>query len=184
MLKKDAYVFLDEGDPSQDVTVASILFLVDGKLVFLQPSVNDDGKRKYDMRVLAQKVEYYVQLHDYSCFQPSSLRDASINENGTQEVPNHSLRDSLWIFDGTNVSAWTDIQDVLRSSLTDSPQNIPAPVQIPVDFYPVSVMLDKGILLGIDSELIQRQDIGFAFFRIATRVCHRTFPAVLSVVMY
>ena len=53
-----------DGDPSQDVAVASVLFLVDGKLVLLRPSVNGEGQLKYDMRVVAQNVEYYASMRD------------------------------------------------------------------------------------------------------------------------
>nr|POE58692.1 guanine nucleotide exchange factor subunit ric1 [Quercus suber] len=48
---------LEHGDPSQDVATASVLFLVDGKLVLLQPSTNEHGELKYDLRVIAQKED-------------------------------------------------------------------------------------------------------------------------------
>jgi hypothetical protein len=38
--------------------------------------------------------------------------------------------------------AWNDVQDVLREEM------MPAPLNIPLDFYPLSVLLNKGIVLG------------------------------------
>ncbi|OBR05148.1 Duf1339 domain protein [Colletotrichum higginsianum IMI 349063] len=60
---------LVDGDPSQDVAVASVLFLVDAKLVLLQPSFNSEGNLKYDMKVIAQNVEFHTHL-----FLPDILR--------------------------------------------------------------------------------------------------------------
>ncbi|KAK6212974.1 DUF1339 domain protein [Colletotrichum tabaci] len=60
---------LVDGDPSQDVAVASVLFLVDAKLVLLQPSFNSEGNLKYDMKVIAQNVEFHTHL-----FLPDTLR--------------------------------------------------------------------------------------------------------------
>jgi hypothetical protein len=47
---------------------------------------------------------------------------------------------------------------------------MPAPVKIPVDFYPMAALVQRGIILGIESDLVQRRDIGFAYFKISTRV--------------
>lgn len=165
---------LDHGDPSQDVTIASVLFLVDGKLALLQPSVNECGERKYDMRILAHNVEYYVHLSEYPSWETdaSGGRAPSVSDDQSALAVDRSrvsLRDSLWMFDGQSMHTWTDVQDLLRSTLLDAPQNAPVPVQICMDFYPVSVLPNKGITLGIEPELIQRQDVAFAFFRIATR---------------
>jgi hypothetical protein len=161
---------MQEGDPSQDVAVATVLFLVDGKLVLLQPSLNDEHKLKYDMRVIAQNVEYYVLMRDQPASLPSqSLTNVSSHPLEGNEV-DHGLRDSLWMFDGTDMRVWTDVQDVLRSAPADLGCELPSTVAIPVDFYPMSSLLGKGILLGVEPELVQRRDVNFAFFRFAIRV--------------
>ncbi len=155
-----------------------MLFLVDGKLALLQPTTNEDGERKYDMRILAQNVEYFVHLRDLALTQLSSSgHENDIPAIAGEEEPSsehsqqaHGLRDSLWIFDGMHMCAWPDVQDLLQMSLLEAPRNIPATVQVPVDFYPLSILLNKGIVLGIEPELIQRRDVGFAYFRIAARV--------------
>jgi hypothetical protein len=50
-------------------------------------------------------------------------------------------------------------------------RELPLMVSIPVDFYPLSVLLAKGILLGLEPDLVQRRDMNFAFFRFTIRVC-------------
>ncbi|KAG4425713.1 hypothetical protein IFR04_001175 [Cadophora malorum] len=160
-----------EGDPSQDVAVATVLFLVDGKLVLLQPSLNEEGKLKYDMRVIAQNVEYYTLMRDLPLSSPTRMigtGSASIGNHLDRDEGN-GLRDSLWVFDGKDVKVWTDVQDVLRSAPSELGRELPPLVSISVDFYPLSVLLGKGILLGVEPELIQRRDVNFAFFRFTIR---------------
>lgn len=158
------------------------MLLVDGKLVLLQPAVNDTGERKYDMRVVAQNVEYYVQMRDQPGPHSHVTGQQDVSGSTADALPDneaqlHGLRDSLWIFDGNDIRVWTDLQDILRSSVVDSPHALSSSIQIPIDFYPVSVLLNKGIILGMDSEFSQRRDLKLAFFRIATRVSLVHLPA-------
>ena len=164
---------LERGDPSQDVATASVLFLVDGKLVLLQPSTNEQGELKYDMRVVSQNVEYYMLLRD----QPVPLPSPKNGINAST-VPNdlpldnpfgHSLRDSLWYFDGIDCHIWSDVQDVLACAPAELGRDLPPTVRIPVDFYPTSAMVAKGIINGLDADLVQRRDINFSFFRQSPR---------------
>ncbi|KAB2577530.1 Ribosome control protein 1 [Lasiodiplodia theobromae] len=173
---------LDHGDPSQDVAVATILFLVDGKLVLLQPTTTEDGMLKYEMRIIAQNVEYYALMRDHPSFKIADDEDylppspsAALPNNSLQ---GHDLRDSLWYFDGQDMKLWTDAQDVLVSASMELGRELPATVSIPVDFYPLSPLLNKGILFGVESELVQRRDISFAYFRFATRT-HLFLPPLL-----
>ncbi|KAG9246330.1 RIC1-domain-containing protein, partial [Calycina marina] len=169
-----------EGYPSQDVAVATVLFLVDGKLVLLQPSITEDQKLKYEMRVIAQNVEYYALMRD----QPSSssprdpipMNGLSIDEHSPDD--GHGLRDSLWIFDGNDVKIWPDVQDLLQSAPMELGRELPSVVSIPVDFYPLSVLLGKGIILGLEPDIVQRRDVNFAFFRLMIRT-HLFIPQVL-----
>jgi hypothetical protein len=164
---------LIEGDPSQDVAVATVVFLVDGKLVLLQPSLNEERKLKYDMRVIAQNVEYYALMRDIPFSSPLQSPEASAVVNGDDLGPDegNGLRDSLWTFEGNDMKVWTEVQDVLRSAPSELGRELPPMVSIPVDFYPLSVLLGKGILLGLESDLVQRRDVNFAFFRFTIRVC-------------
>ncbi|EFX04522.1 duf1339 domain containing protein [Grosmannia clavigera kw1407] len=149
-----------DGDPSQDVAVASVLVLVDGKLVLFRPSINDEGQLKYDMRILAQSVEYYVCMKD----QPS-MEDGAGAGAGDEDAA--FMRKSLWLCDGGELKVWPDTQVVLDAVVSGG--EIPPPVTIAVDFYPLSVLLSKGLVLGVEPDLVQRRDVGFSYFRFAIR---------------
>lgn len=159
------------GDPSQDVKVASVLLLVDGNLVLLQPSLSDSGDLKYDMRVVAHDVEYYILMRDQVSFNFTQPMDESLPPSPAAELAlnmyhnNLSLRDSLWTFCGKDLLAWGDVQDVLRR------EDVPKAIEMPLDFYPLSVLLSKGIVLGVESEMIQRRDVTFSVLKFAIRVC-------------
>jgi hypothetical protein len=96
---------LRDGDPSRDVAVATMIFLVDGKLVLLQPSTTEGGELKYDMRVLLQNVEYYALIRDQPAqhvLLPGPGEDTPLS--GAFPVPvGRNLSDSLWAFDGNDV---------------------------------------------------------------------------------
>jgi hypothetical protein len=162
-----------EGDPSQDVAVATVLFLVDGKLVLLQPSLSEEKKLKYDMRIIAQNVEFYMLTRDLPLSNPlrtSEILGADANGVDDSSEEGNVLRDSLWMFEGNEIKVWTDVQDVLRSAPAELGRELPPLVSIPVDFYPLSVLLRKGILRGLEPDLVQRRDINFAFFKFTIRV--------------
>jgi hypothetical protein len=155
-----------EGDPSQDVAHASVLFLVDGKLVLLRPSVSE-GTLKYDMRVIAHNVEYYLSMRD----RPHTLESASQRlVQAASQVQGGSLDGSLWLFDGCELKAWPDMEPVMRAISGELSRDLPAMVSVPVDFYPLSVLLPKAIVLGVEPDLIQRRDVNFSFFRFSIRV--------------
>ena len=164
---------LEHGDPSQDVATAAVIFLVDAKLVLLQPSTNEYGELKYDMRVIAQNAEYYMLLRD----QPATvapLRRSESSENllnglSMDDHLGHSLRDSLWYFDGIGLQVWSDIQDVLACAPAELGRDLPPTVLVPLDFYPLSAMVANGIVHGVEADLVQRRDVSFSFFRQATR---------------
>ncbi|PHH91564.1 hypothetical protein CDD83_11215 [Cordyceps sp. RAO-2017] len=164
---------LADGDPSQDVAVASVIFLVDGKLVLLSPSLNEEGQLKYDMRIVAQNVEYHVSMRD----QPLLNAKQPCEEAAARRGP-PALRDSLWVFDGVEVKAWTSIREVLEAASGDGSREMPASVSVPVDFYPLSILLGKGIILGVESDLVQRRDVTFSFFHFTIRT-HLVLPDVL-----
>ncbi|KAF5238118.1 hypothetical protein FAUST_5727 [Fusarium austroamericanum] len=163
---------LTDGDPSQDVAVASVIFLVDGKLVLLRPSLNDDGQLKYDMRVIAQNVEYHASVRD----QPLRNANRQLEDNPLRNGP-PALKDSLWVFDGMELKAWPDISEVLDATGENGKES-PSPVSIPVDFYPLSILLEKGIILGVESDLVQRRDVNFSYFHFAIRT-HLILPDLL-----
>jgi hypothetical protein len=149
------------------VKVASVLLLVDGNLVLLQPTVTDSGDLKYDMRVISHDVEYYILMRDQLSFNFSSQVDESLPSSPSAEMalePSYSslsLRDSLWMFRGKDLLAWNDIQDILQQ------ETVPTPLNIPLD---LSVILNKGVVLGVESEMTQRRDVTFTSLKFAIRV--------------
>lgn len=167
---------LRNGDPSRDVEHAAVLFLIDDKLVLLYPSRTPENAIKYDMRVIAHQVEYYILMRDQFYFNfsepigesaPATPSPGSIL-GSFRYRPHYSLRDSLWIFTGESLCLWSDVRDILQSM-----EGLAVPqhtlLSIPVDFYPLSILLNKGIVLGIESELLQRRDVNFAQFRTLIR---------------
>ncbi|KAL4868329.1 hypothetical protein BDV12DRAFT_103961 [Aspergillus spectabilis] len=170
---------LRNGDPSQDVKVASVLLLVDGNLVLLQPSISDTGELKYDMRVISHEVEYYILMRDQISFNFAPAFEESLPPSPAAELAltkyhsNLSLRDSLWTFSGKDLTAWGDVQDVLQR------EDLPKPIEVPIDFYPLSVLLNKGIVLGVEPEAIQRRDATFAVLKFAIRT-HLLLPYFLQ----
>ncbi|KIW85630.1 hypothetical protein Z517_01022 [Fonsecaea pedrosoi CBS 271.37] len=165
---------LRNGDPSRDVEFASVLFLVDDKLVLLQASRNERDELKYDMRVIAQHVEYYILMRDQIYFNFSTGPDESAPPTPSagsaftiRSQQNYSLRDSLWTFSGDELRLWPDVRDLFHhgpGELQTSPV-----LSMSIDFYPLSILLTKGVVLGIESELLQRRDVNFAQFRSSIR---------------
>lgn len=165
---------LRNGDPSRDVEYASVLFLVDDKLVLLQSSRNEKDELKYDMRVIAQHVEYYILMRDQIYFNfgtgpeesaPPTPSPGSAFTMRSQQ--NYSLRDSLWIFSGEELRLWPDVRDLFHHAAGDL--NMLPALSMSVDFYPLSILLTKGVVLGIESEILQRRDVNFAQFRSSIR---------------
>lgn len=150
-----------------------MLFLVDAKLVLLQSSTDDDQSLKYNMRVIANNVEYFDLMRDQKPLfssQDRSFSDSPSNESAITGGSDLGLRDSLWFFDGNSVQCWLEIEDLLESASTETDSELPRAVSISTDFYPSSIILNKGILLGVDADLVQRRDVNFAFFRLGVRV--------------
>ncbi|KAI6379123.1 hypothetical protein MCOR25_002102 [Pyricularia grisea] len=163
------------GDPSDDVAVASVMFLVDGKLVILNPSLNEQGNLKYDMRVVAQSVEYYTCMWDQPFI--DTLPPASDSALPPGSEHEGSLEQSLWMLEGGELRVWPDVQSVL-DVVSPAGGDVPPTASLPTDFYPLSMLRSKGIILGVESELAQRRDINFSFFRFAIRT-HLFLPELL-----
>lgn len=77
---------LGMGDPSEDAAVATVVFLLDGKLVLLRRSARTEVPAtdlKYDMRVLSDKIEFFLFLVGHG-----------------DESPMPALKGSIWAWDG------------------------------------------------------------------------------------
>ena len=150
-----------------------MIFLVDAKLVLLQSSTDGGGGLKYEMRVIANNVEYFDLMRDQTPLleSPGQSLPPSPSAEGKLDTfyTDRGLRDSLWYFDGNEVQCWMDVEDLIEAASTSNDRELPPTVSISTDFYPTSIVLNKGILLGIDADLVQRRDVQFAFFRFSIR---------------
>ena len=151
---------------------ASIVFLVDAKLVLLQSSSQGDEGLKYDMRIIANNVEYFDLTRDQ---QLQSGPSRSLPESPAVESAldfthaDRGLQDSLWFFDGVDMHCWADVDDLVQAASTENERELPPTMEVQTDFYPTSILLSKGVLFGLDADLVQRRDIHFAFFRFSIR---------------
>ncbi|KZV80378.1 RIC1-domain-containing protein [Exidia glandulosa HHB12029] len=137
------------GDPVDDLAVATILLLVGPKLVLLRPRKAGSEEVKYDMQILADRVEF-CWIH---------LRGVGALEN------------SLWGYDGRGIRVWLDaltIEAVAIDEKRDAYERVNESVNIPLDFYPLSVLMDKGIIIGVEHEVASRSSLPFVMFRIIT----------------
>jgi hypothetical protein len=156
------------GDPMDDLTVATVIFLIDGKLVLLRPRRGHDDEEEvsYDMQILGDQIEYYW---------------THLQGIGT-------LENSLWGYDGRGIKLWLDAltieqaerleedsaqpkdQDDDEDEEEDKPEykTIEESVSLPLDFYPLCVLIEKGIIIGVEPEVSMRKSLDFAIFRSTT----------------
>ncbi|KAL1713253.1 RIC1-domain-containing protein [Schizophyllum commune] len=147
------------GDPVDDLSVATVLMVVGGQLVLLRPRKSGDQEVKYDMQIFADRIEF--------CW--THLRGIGALEN------------SLWGYDGTGMRVWLNALAIERPQSQDptAPSDVKESVHIPLDFYPLSVLMDKGIIIGAEHEAATRSNLPFVMFRHATS-SHLFLPPVLA----
>ncbi|THH11772.1 hypothetical protein EW145_g440 [Phellinidium pouzarii] len=135
------------GDPVDDLAVATVLMMVGGKLVLLRPQKAGQQEVKYDMQILADRIEFFW-IH---------LRGIG------------SLENSLWGYDGRGIRVWLNALN-LESHLDSEGlhDTVQESVNIPLDFYPLSCLMDKGIMIGVEHEVAMRSTLPFVLFRHTT----------------
>lgn len=147
------------GDPMDDLMMATIIFLIDGKLVLLRPrrSTNneDDEEVSYDMQILGDRIEYYW----------THLQGVGTLEN------------SLWGYDGHGIKLWLDALTIEQAGVINDNEEeeekpeyrtIEESMSISLDFYPLCVLIEKGIIIGVEPEVSLRRSLEFAIFRSTT----------------
>jgi len=137
------------GDPADDLSVATVLMMVGGKLVLLKPRKSGDQEVRYDMQILADRIEF-CWIH---------LRAIGTLEN------------SLWGYDGRGMRVWLNaltIEAPSESSSDSQNGHVRESVNVPLDFYPLSVLMDKGIIIGAEHESSVVATLPFVTFRHAT----------------
>ncbi|CAE6525588.1 unnamed protein product [Rhizoctonia solani] len=138
------------GDPVNDLTVATVLLLVGGRLVLLKPRKTGSEEVRYDMQILADRIEFcWVHLEGIG-----------------------TLENSLWGYDGRGIRLWLDAltletpSNVISQESPQPTESIQESVNIPLSFYPLSVLMDKGIIIGVEHEIATRGSLPFVLFRI------------------
>lgn len=134
------------GDPVDDLAVATVLMVVGGQLVLLRPRKSGTQEVNYDMQIFAERIEF-CWIH---------LRGIGALEN------------SLWGYDGQNMRVWLNALAIESSGSANEPSSVKESVSIPLDFYPLSVLMDKGIIIGAEHEAATRMNLPFVMFRHAT----------------
>ncbi|KAF5377213.1 hypothetical protein D9615_006326 [Tricholomella constricta] len=137
------------GDPVDDLSVATVLMVVGGQLILLRPRKSANQEVKYDMQIFADRIEF-CWIH---------LRGIGTLEN------------SLWGYDGQGIRVWLNalaIETRQGDKDDDKSENVKESVNIPLDFYPLSVLMDKGIIIGAEHEAATRSNLSFVMFRHAT----------------
>ncbi|KAG2082817.1 RIC1-domain-containing protein [Suillus cothurnatus] len=134
------------GDPVDDLSVATVLMVVGGQLVLLRPRKSSTQEVNYNMQIFAECIEF-CWIH---------LRGIGALEN------------SLWGYDGQNKRVWLNALAIESSGSADEPSSVKESVSIPLDFYPLSVLMDKGIIIGAEHEAATRINLSFVMFRHAT----------------
>ncbi|KAI9611934.1 hypothetical protein H4Q26_008019 [Puccinia striiformis f. sp. tritici PST-130] len=135
------------GEPEHDLDHATIILLIGGKVVLLRPQRSERAEVKYDMQILADHVEFYWAGRQFN----------DDNESGL-------LENSLWAWDGKRISVWLDALAIDEKDLsgeenvisTSSSQAVENRLTIPLNFHPLSVLMDKGIFIGIEQETLSK----------------------------
>lgn len=122
--------------PTDDLTMATLVFLIDGMLVLLRPArASDDDQLSYDLQVLHEHIEsYWTPIYAYE-----------------------ALQQSLWSFDGQRVLVWLNL---LQHS--DAPDYVFSVD----DTYPLCILTDRGIILGADSQAVVRRTLDTTAYRL------------------
>lgn len=129
------------------LTDCSILLLIDGMLIQLTPRIAEASEQsdraestnemKYRFKILHNYVEYY-------------------SFSGSQGEP----RNMIWAFDGQEIIIWT--HGIYEHTNT---QELMSPTFVPMELYPLTMLSDKGIIMGIDCDAVLTRSGSFTYFK-------------------
>ncbi|KAI8446786.1 RIC1-domain-containing protein [Phakopsora pachyrhizi] len=167
------------GDPINDLHHATIIFLVDGKLIVLKPKIDEEmfsspeetGNLKYEFMILTDGVEFYW----------TGRREDAVEEElcdthyiGNVDQGDRILRNSLWSWDGKKICVWLDVLNLYGFEVQEEVKGGSASgrnsLTIPLSFHPLSVLIDRGVIIGAENEILVKKNLNFAIFRINTSV--------------
>ncbi|ANB12917.1 hypothetical protein AWJ20_1195 [Sugiyamaella lignohabitans] len=130
----------DNQDPTIPITADNLklVFLVDGMLTIFEPA-SGPPITSYKKHLLHHSIEYYFI---------------------TPPGKDNSYHCMLWAFDGTNMLVWIKDYNSQFSSIK--------PAVVPVESYPIAVLMDKGILTGIETDTLPSRENYFTYFKFWT----------------
>lgn len=127
---------------------SKILLLVDGMLIQLTPKPAEGepttgyqtSQMNYDLHVLHNYVEYY-----------------------TFSSTQGDLRNMIWAFDGRHIVTWVN-GGAQGNPIIKDKDAIP-PTLVPVELYPLTMLPDKGIVMGIECDAVLTRSSSFTYFK-------------------
>lgn len=127
------------------LTDCSILLLIDGMLIHLIPKYNDlateadtASEMKYSFKILHNYVEYYAFSGDTG-----------------------DIKNMIWAFDGHHIITWVNgVQGGYNKT-----QNSLPPSYTPMDLYPLTMLPDKGIIMGVECDAVLTRSGSFTYFK-------------------
>lgn len=123
----------------------------------------DESEPRYEMRVIANRVEYFDLTRDRAPepISPSlPMTNFDLNDLFSVRATDKCLADCLWLFDGHHLQGWPDVPQLLKHL---TPNHVPSPVSIIPEFYPTSLALKRGLVFGLEAEISWAKELAFTY---------------------
>ncbi|KAG0227961.1 hypothetical protein BGW41_003585 [Actinomortierella wolfii] len=124
-----------------------ITLLVDGRMYFLRPEFLPDSNVRLSFRQIANNIEYYWITRS------------------TSDVADYSL----WAFNGQKMKMWWNVfgpGDGERSLVNFAKNDF---LELSPEFYPLAILPERGIILGLEPEISVHKPRSLALFKIGTK---------------
>ncbi|KAI9000222.1 RIC1-domain-containing protein [Gaertneriomyces semiglobifer] len=128
-----------------------IAVLICGELNVLRES---DGA--WEMITLSDRIEYF-----WASRQPDRIG---------------SLLTSLWAYDGLGFKIWPNMN--ANDDIYSAPDALVESLRIDTDFYPLTVLMHRGIVAGVDQRITARNALNCALYRISLKT-HLFLPSFI-----
>ncbi|KAG5518270.1 hypothetical protein PMAC_003066 [Pneumocystis sp. 'macacae'] len=158
-----------QGTFINNIHIANIIILLDDKLMFLKPNKNSDLSMKYHVYLFSEKVEHFLFVNHSSQY----------------------IKPSIWAFCGTEIKIWMDFSNTIiedintlgNQEILPNLNNDDNLITISLDFYPIFLLLNKGIILGIKNGITWQKNLDYFDFKINT-IAKPVLPYILEKYLY
>ncbi|KAG0258412.1 hypothetical protein DFQ27_004650 [Actinomortierella ambigua] len=144
LLKSISILTADQPDGTKST---HITLLVDGRMYFLRPEFLPDGNIRLSFRQISNNIEYYWITRS------------------TSDVADYSL----WAFNGQKMKMWWNVfgpGDSERSLVNFVKSDY---LELTPEFYPLAILPERGIILGLEPEISVHKPRAMALFKIGTK---------------